>query len=303
MPTIRRSVSSLASLASFEAAARHGSFTLAAAELGVTQAAVSRQIKRLEDDLNVRLFLRSHRKVELTVEGRLLAKVMTEAFGRVTETVDAIRQPLADDTVIVGTTLAFSHFWLVPRLPAFRAAHPGIKLRLISEDTGFDLRQGRMDVVVRYGEPPFAEALSLASMPDEVFPVCSPAFLASVSPTTDPRTISAYPLIGLEWLDPAWLSWSRWAIQAGHGEVEVRSELRFNHYTDAIYAAINGEGVVLGWRQLISSLLEDGRLVRLGEAASIPSERYHVLRPSHRKPTAPVERFTAWLVSEFGSVS
>ncbi|EYD77276.1 transcriptional regulator, LysR family [Rubellimicrobium mesophilum DSM 19309] len=301
MPTIRRSVSSLASLAAFEAAARHGSFTLAAAELSVTQAAISRQVKRLEEELNTPLFVRSHRKVELTADGQLLARVMTEAFGRVAETVEAIRQPAPDDTVIVGTTLAFSHFWLVPRLPAFRAAHPGVKLRLISEDAGFDLRQGRVDLVVRYGQPPFADAQSLASMEDEVFPVCSPVLLATIDPPPALGTLAGFPLIRLEWQDPAWLTWPRWAGMAGIGHMSTRSELRFNHYTDAIYAAINGNGVVLGWRRLIAELLDGGRLVRLGGAVAIPVERYHVLRPVRRRLTPPAELFTDWLVGQFGA--
>jgi DNA-binding transcriptional LysR family regulator len=301
MPTIRRSVSSLASLATFEAAARHGSFMRAAAELGVTQAAISGQIKRLETELNCQLFIRSHRKVELTAQGQLLATVMTQAFGRIAETLEAVRQPAADDTVVVGTTLAFSHFWLVPRLAALRAAHPGIRLRLISEDVSFDLREGRLDVVVRYGEPPFADAMSLASMPDEVFPVCSPAFLDTISSSARLTAISNLPLIDLEWLDPAWLSWARWAAMADLGEMSTRSELRFNHYTDAIYAAIDGEGVVLGWRRLISGLLEDRRLVRIGSSAAVPSERYHVLWSANRMPTAAMRAFTDWLVGEFNA--
>jgi DNA-binding transcriptional LysR family regulator len=299
MPTIRRSAASMASLVTFEAAARHGSFTLAASELGVTQAAISRQVKRLEDDLGTPLFVRSHRRVELTVEGKILAKVMTQAFGRVAETLEAIRRPPADDTVVVGTTLAFSHFWLVPRLPAFRAAHPGIKLRLISEDAGFDLREGRLDVAIRYGSPPFADALSLASMADEVFPVCSPDLRARVNPPAALGTLAGFPLIGLEWQDPAWMTWPRWAAMAGLGHMSIRSELRFNHYIDAIYAAMNGEGVMLGWRRLISGLLESGRLMRLGHAVAVPAERYHVLRPSHRKPSPSADRFSTWLVSRF----
>jgi DNA-binding transcriptional LysR family regulator len=158
-----------------------------------------------------------------------------------------------------------------------------------------------VDVLVRYGEPPFTDAVSLASMADEVFPVCSPALLARINPPASLGTMAAFPLIGLEWQDPAWLSWPRWAAAAGLGHMSIRSELRFNQYTDAIYAAMNGEGVVLGWRRLILDLLEAGRLVRLGEAVAIPSERYHVLRPSHRKPTFPAERFSDWLAGRFTS--
>lgn len=301
MSTIRRSVSSLASLATFEAAARLGSFTLAAAELGVTQAAVSRQVRRLEDDLRTPLFLRSHRRVELTAQGRILASVMTEVFGRAAETVEAIRQPVGDGTVALGTTLAFSHFWLVPRLTAFRAAHPGIRLRLISEDTGFDLRHDRLDVAIRYGVPPFADAVSLASMSDEVFPVCNPALADSIGPNAGLAAILAAPRIGLEWLDQSWLAWPRWATMVGHRGPAGQGELRFNQYTDAVYAAIAGQGVVLGWRRLIADLLADRRLVRLGDDVAVPAERYHVLRPSGRQPTPPAKKLIDWLVCQFGA--
>lgn len=298
-PPIRRSVSSLSALATFEAAARHGSFTRAAAELGVTQAAVSRQIRRLEEELSTPLFVRSHRRVELTAPGQLLSTVMTEAFGRMAQTLDAIRHPAADDTVTVGATLAFSHFWLVPRLPAFRAAHPKVRLRLISEDSGFDLREGRLDVAVRYGGPPFSDAASLASMPDEVFPVCSPKLRDAFAGEADVGRMPALPLIDLDWRDPAWLTWQRWAALAGLGEAPVRSGLRFNHYTDAVYAAINGEGAMLGWRRMISGLLQEGRLVRLGDTAAVPAERYHLLRPHSRKPSPATDLFTEWIVSQF----
>lgn len=299
MPTIRRSVPSLASLTIFETAARRGSFTLAAAELGVTQAAVSRQIKALEEDLGTRLFVRSHRKVDLTVHGQLLASVMTDAFGRVAEVIEAIRQPVLEDTVVVGATLAFSHFWLVPRLSAFRAAHPEIKLRLISEDAAFDLREGRLDVAVRYGELPFADARSLASMPDRVLPVCSPQLRDRLGPVTGPERILDFPLIGIDRTEPAWLSWPRWAALVGLAGAPMRSELQFNHYTDAIYAAIAGEGVVLGWQRLVSGLLEGGRLVTLTDRPAVPPDAYHVLWPAGRRASAATCRFTDWLIEQF----
>lgn len=301
MPTIRRSVSSLASLAAFEAAARHESFTRAAEELGVTQAAVSRRVKHLEDELGTSLFVRAHRKVELTAPGQALARVTSDAFGRVAETVEAIRRPAASDTVVLGMTLAFSHFWLVPRLAAFRRAHPGVRLRLVSEDAEFDLRQARMDVVVRYGAPPFPDAVILASLADEVFPVGSEALVGPTAGLPDAEAIQAVPLINLEWLDLAWLSWSRWAPLAGVTDPGSRGELRFNHYTDAVYAAVAGQGVVLGWRRLIGGFLADGRLVRLGTAAAVPVERYHVLHPAGREPSPATELFTDWLVGEIGA--
>lgn len=298
LPPIRRSVPSLSALATFEAAARLCSFTRAAAELGVTQAAVSRQIRRLEEDLNRPLFVRSHRRVELTTEGERLSAVVSEAFGRVARTVEAIRHSAVDDVVTVGATLAFAHFWLVPRLPAFRAAHPHVRLRMISEDSSFDLREGRLDVIVRYGRPPFSDAISIANMEDEVFPVCSPRLQETIQGAVEPERIFALPLIDLEWREPAWLSWSRWAALAGLGEVPVRSRLRFNHYTDAVYVAINGEGALLGWRRLIAGFLGDGRLLRLGDRAAVPAECYHVLLPRSPKPSDSVALFTRWMTDQ-----
>src|SRR5690554_4039556 len=123
MSGIRRSVSSLGALVTFEAAARLSSFTRAAAELGVTQAAVSRQIRLLEQEFNILLFRRAHRRVVLTPAGQVLAQTLTGAFGQVTDAIDTIRRPDAGDLVTLGATLGFSHFWLLPRLPQFRMAH------------------------------------------------------------------------------------------------------------------------------------------------------------------------------------
>lgn len=293
MTGIRRNLPPLALFVTFEAAARLGSFTRAAAEMGITQAAVSRQVRRLEEELGLRLFLRAHRRVEPTPAGRHLAATLTEIFGRLTETVEAIRPVPARDMVVVATTLAFAHFWLVPRLPLFRARHPGVRLRLISEDAAFDLRQDRIDAVVRYGRPPFADGTILASMADEVFPVASPALLER-----DPA--AALPAIGLEWPDPSWLSWERWARLAGaDGQAIPAPFLRFNHYIDAVQAAINGEGVVLGWRRLIAQALREGRLVRVGHVSAVPVERYHVLVPTLRRPGPGAQAFCDWLQEEF----
>ena len=139
MPNLRRSIPSMSALATFEAAARLSSFTNAAAELGVTQAAVSRQIKLLEDDLNIRLFVRANRRVVLTAEGAALATNVSNAFGSMAEMIETIRQPVAENVVQIGASLAFSHFWILPRLTAFRFQHPEIKLKLIADASITDI--------------------------------------------------------------------------------------------------------------------------------------------------------------------
>lgn len=293
MTTLRRSISSLGALVTFEAAARLESFTLAASELGVTQAAVSRQIKHLEQDLGTSLFARGHRRVTLTPAGQILASTLTGAFGRVTEAIGMVRQQAAPDVVTVSATLAFTHFWLMPRLPAFRAEHPDIRLRLVAEDAGIDLRQTPRDVLVRYGLAPFEDGRSIASCPDEVFPICSPALAQKVG--GERPALSGLPLIDFDPADPTWLTWPQWAARTDQPGELARGDLRFSHYADTVYAAINGAGIALGWARLVRDLLDQGRLVRLGSQRVVPEERYHVVIPLGRNPAPAAMRFTDWL--------
>lgn len=304
MPSLRRSIPSMNALATFEAAARHGSFTQAAAELGVTQAAVSRQIKLLEDDLNTPLFVRAHRRVTLTAGGAALAGAVSGAFASMAEMIETIRQPHPANTVTIGATLAFSHFWILPRLSEFRAAHPEIKLKLVADDSAIDLRRDRLDAVIRFGKAPFPDGRSLASHSDEVFPVCSPKLLDRLG--LDPKAVDLQrlPLIASDTVNPSWLTWRTWARAAGLGAALGRapelSRLRFNHYTDTIEAAVNGEGVALGWSTLLAGHLAEGRLVRLGAGSVVTEEQYHVVVPAGRERSAATEVFLDWIVGKFG---
>ncbi|MBI1173550.1 LysR family transcriptional regulator [bacterium] len=304
MPTLRRSIPSLSALATFEAAARLTSFTNAAAELGVTQAAVSRQIKLLEHDLNTRLFVRANRKVVLTASGAALAATVSTAFDSMAEMIETIRQPISQNVVEVGASMAFCHFWILPRLSAFRAQHPLVKLKLIADDGITDLRRDRLDLAFRFGKPPFADARSLASTPDEAFPVCSPALLRQRGMTADGADLVHLPLIASDILNPSWLTWRSWALGVGLGDAlgraSDRSGLHFNHYIDTIQAAVNGEGVALGWSTLLKGHLDEGRLVRLGRHSLATQERYHLLVPNGRVPSAPATTFIDWVISAFG---
>ena len=302
---LRRSLSSINALATFEAAARLASFTQAAAELGVTQAAVSRQIKQLESDLNTALFLRAHRRVALTPAGAALAGTVTGAFDSMAEMIETIRRPEPVNAVTVGATLAFSHFWFLPRLAAFRAIHPQIRLRLIADDSPTDLRRDRLDVAIRFGRPPFADARSIASHADEVFPVCSPRLLEAAGMTAEGADLLRLPLIASDTVNPSWLTWRSWSQALGLGPAlgvaSDRSPLRFNHYTDAIQVAVNGEGVALGWAMLLSGHLDEGRLVRIGPASLALQDRYHVLVPQAGEASASAAFFLDWIADSFSA--
>ncbi len=295
----------MSALATFEAAARLGSFTQAASELGVTQAAVSRQIKLLEDDLNTALFVRAHRKVALTPAGAALAGTVGGAFASMAEMIETIRRPQLGDTVTVGATLAFSRFWILPRLSDFRTAHPSVKLKLVSDDGPADLRRDRLDAVIRFGAPPFPDGRCIASRPDEVFPVCSPRLIDRLGFDPEHADLSGLPLIAADNVNPSWLTWRTWAKAVGLGpalgRASDRSELRFNHYTDTIEAAVNAEGVALGWSMLLERHLADGRLVRVGSRAHPTEQRYCLVVPSERDLAPPTRAFTSWMAGQLAA--
>lgn len=301
MPSFRRSLASLSALSAFEAAARLGGFTAAAQELGVTQAAVSRQIRALETDLRAPLFRRVHRRVELTAAGRVLALAVGQAFERIADAIDVIRPtrtPQPQEALRVGASLAFSHFWLLPRLATFRAAHPSITLRLVSQDLPADMREGAVDVAIRYGRGPFRDGEIAVSMGDEIVPVASPALCARVADLSPDAGVIALPRIDVVAHDPTWVTWRGWFLRAGFGRIADTGILQFNHHTDAIYAAMDGQGVALGWTRLLERPLRDGRLVRLGSRSIIPEEGYNlVLAPGSTAQPA-VAAFTSWMTDE-----
>ncbi|SEA78091.1 LysR substrate-binding domain-containing protein [Rubrimonas cliftonensis] len=293
--SFRRLLPSLGQLATFEAAARLGGFTLAARELGVTQAAVSRQIRLLEEELRVELFVRGHRRVDLTPSGAVLAAAVAHGFERIADAIEVIRRPELTEALTVAATVAFSHFWLLPRLSTFRAEHPGVKIRVLSQDAKMDLRAGGVDVLIRYSEPPFPDGEVQAMRADAVFPVCSPGFAAQIAGAR----LGDLPLIGAEGPDASWLSWRRWSALAGVGRLSEDGALRFSTYTDAVYAAVDGQGVALGWGMLLGQLLEDGRLVRLGAAEAAPPEAFCAVTPLVRARKPAALAFTDWLASRF----
>jgi len=296
MARLRRNVPSLGALATFEAAARLGGFTKAADELGVTQAAISRQIRALEADLKVQLFVRTPRRVVLTDAGRVLAGAVGDAFQTMSDAIDTLREPREPNVLTISTSLSFSHFWLLPRLPSFRSLNPELQIRVLSQDAPVDLRQGEVDVVIRYGTPPFPDGDALASLAEEAFPVCSPDFAATYGcRAISPAKLSCLPLIEGHTEASDWLTWPQWFDRAGLPPVGRQRMLVFSHYSDAVYAAMTGQGVVLGWRRLLERPLGDGRLVQLGDIVVSPREAHHVVVASKRAAKPAAIAFARWI--------
>jgi DNA-binding transcriptional LysR family regulator len=293
--TLRRHIPSLTALTAFETAARLSSFTKAATELGVTQAAVSRQIHALEQALSFPLFRREHRKVTLTEKGRILATATRDAFGMIAETVADLRKDGSSQALTISATVAFSHFWLVPRIWDFSRRYPEINLRIVTQDSLPDLHGGDVDLAIRFGTGMWRDLQAETLFEDEVFPVCSPDFAHSAGALAVPGDLVPYPLISNDAEDPMWIGWNEWLSAFSVMVPKRMSGLRCSFYTEAIYAALNGQGIALGWKNLVDDLLRQKRLVRLTDAAITPRGAYFVILPTRQSRNASVDLFLDWL--------
>ncbi|WP_183795240.1 LysR substrate-binding domain-containing protein [Rhizobium sp. UBA1881] len=288
----RRRLPSLTALIMLEAVLRRKSFTAAAGELGVTQAAVSRQIALLEDEVGVPMFIRKHRAIEPTAACEALGASLAQSFVNIAETIDAIKVS-AKDVVTIGATVAFSTFWLLPRLADFRSQNPGIQIRVVSQDSRINLDDGDIDIAIRYGVPPFNDGTSIASRDDEIMLVCSPNYLKRRSP--GPLAVTD-ELIETDVEDRSWLSWSNW-LASLDVRLEIRPALRFNHYTETVFAARSGQGLALGWGLLVQTFLDDGTLVPFDDTRLPSGARYNVVLPIRSRRTLAIDRAAAWLTA------
>lgn len=291
---IRKAFPSLNALLVLETAARMRSFTAAAAELGVTQAAVSRQVAMLEAELGAPLFVRRHRAIEPTPACALLASSLASSFARITESVEVFRARNPQRTITIGATTGVSALWLLPRMGELRTRFPDAQIRLISQDSRINLDSGEVDVLMRFGTPPFDDGQTLASRADEVFPVCSPEYRDRMA-SSGKHFPDGTDLIANDIPDRSWFTWHDWFARAGISADHGDASLQFSHYTEVLDAARAGHGVALGWGVLVNALLRQGALVRLGDAAVKPEGRYNLVVPLRQKPDPLRETLVAWL--------
>lgn len=285
----RRLIPSMTALLEFEAVARLSSFTLAAQELGVTQAAVSKQVKLLEDTLNARLFHRLHRSIKLTTEGYALYAVVAESMQRIAGTFDKIAEGTTEQELVLASTSAFSQLRILPRLTALRQAQPDLHLRLVST------QHHDVDLAVRFGTGRWDDGTSTLLFDEEVFPVCSPAWLASHPAPHTEQDLHHAPLIESDATLEGWITWNSWFRALGEAPPRLTYQLRCSHYSDAVQAALQGHGIALGWGRLVHHLLESGELVRVTPLVVKPKDAYYVVVPTGRSSSGFVQILTQWL--------
>jgi DNA-binding transcriptional LysR family regulator len=296
--SLRRKLPPLTGLTAFEATARLGSFTRAAEELGVTQAAVSRQIHLLEGGFGFALFRRLHRKIELTEKGRSLSTATTTALNLVAETVDEITREETTEGLTISASVAFSHFWLLPKISFFSRAYPGSALRIISQDSPASLAGSDVDVAIRYGNGMWSDGRAELLFEDEIFPVCSQAYAKVVEPVSELTELLRHPLISSDTEDPSWSGWDEWFAAFSIKAPRRTSGMRCSFYTEAIYAALNGQGIALGWKRLVQDLLNQKTLVRLTDQSISTRNGYFIVVPSRSSKNPRMTQFVEWLRAE-----
>ncbi|MFO1282568.1 MAG: LysR substrate-binding domain-containing protein [Burkholderiales bacterium] len=296
-----RRLPSLDFLRGFEAAGRRLSFTRAAGELALTQSALSRQVRALEDALGVALFERRHRALALTVAGAALHREITEALSAIAGAAERARAGPRDPVLTVTTTVSFASLWLIPRLAGFRARHPDVEVLVSADDRSVDLARGEVDIAIRYSDDRAAPAGGRRLFGDRMLPVASPALACDrARPLKRPADLARHVLLHFD--DPEgrlpWLDWRVWLAANGAADVKPAGALRFSLYDQVIQAAVAGQGVALGRLPLIERHLAERRLVAPMTRRYESTRAYYALVAPHARSRADVAAFVEWIAGE-----
>ena len=285
---------SLNGLRAFEAAARHLSFTLAAAELNVTQTAISHQIKRLEEELGIRLFIRQNRALALTGEARDYLPGVRAAFNDLRLATDRLLRRDDDKVLTVSTLASLAAKWLLPRLTDFQEAHPGIDVRITTSASFVDFQRDNVDAAIRYGRGQWPGLRADWLMADELFPVCSPALVKGDKPLRCPEDLKDHVLLHTNNSD----DWRLWLTAAGlSARISRQPGITFDMTFMTVQAAIDGIGVAMGRTSYVQDDIAKGRLVVPFRIALPADAGFYLVSPDGRRDAPKLAAFRQWVVA------
>lgn len=297
-PTPRSRQLRLDLLHTFEAAARHLSFTRAGDELALSQSAVSRQIQQLEDSVGAVLFERRHRALALTDAGRILQRAVDDSLERLRDAAARVRSTAARQHLTVTCTPGFASFWLIPRLARFTSAHPDVDVRISATLELVDLERGSVDLAVRF--VPSAQGRGPMLFEEEVQPMCAPGLLRDARrPLRTPADLERHTLLTVEMRDaPPTAEWEPWLQLMGLASMHMAHTLRFTRYAEAVAAAVAGQGVVIGRLPLLADLVREKKLVAPFRSPAASRRGHFVTLAPHAAQHASARAFADWLVAE-----
>ena len=286
-------------LRSFEAAARHLSFTQAGQELFLTQSAVSRQIQQVEASLGVPLFERRHRALALTEAGQVLQRAVSDCMERLRDATSHVRSLSTLRQVSMTCTPGFASLWLIPRLVRFTANHPQVDVRISATLELLDLERSQVDLAVRFC--PIADGDGAPLFEETLIPVCSPSLAASrTNPLKKPADLANHTLLAVDLPQGMALTadWEPWSQVMGLHALRMKNTVRFSTYTDAVAAAIEGQGVAIGRLPLMAELLRSKRLVAPFSGGAASQRGYYIMMGSRGAANPDALDFARWLRAE-----
>ena len=294
MNRFKKSLPPLASLLPFEATARLGSVTKAAEELNLTQAAVSRQIRALEDNLGTKLFARRNRAVFLTDDGQALNQSVSSALETISTSAVQLRKTRKSNEIILFAQLCEGLYWLMPRLSKFYQSHQNIEVKVSVSTQPVTKALEHFDLALQTSTRNSGDCDLVFTVPDEVFPVCSPSYLDQYNYPVKITDLPNHRLLHHKVYPQDWIEWDDWLEQLNMPFRVGSKGTVYDSYPMMIQSAIEGHGIALAWRQTTSQLIKTGQLTRplkqsliLEQGLSLYSHPKCILRPE-------VEKFITW---------
>ena len=298
---LKKRLPPLEPLIAFEAAARLTSFTRAGEELHLTQAAISQQIRNLENSLQVKLFTRSHRAVQLTNEGREYLHTVAPILKQLAGATMDIQNVEFSRQLVLGCDHSFAAQWLGPRIARLRALMPEASLRIVASDDYDEILGSDVQAAVLHGDGNWPGFRALRLFDEEVFPVCSPDYPHAEAGEDRVEWLLEAQLIDLADNHWNWLNWRLWLGGNGIDEPLGNRNLQISSYPLVIDAACAGQGVALGWRYLVDDLLAQGRLVRPLRQSLHTEFGYYLVYRDNRQDDDLLLRLRDWLCDAFGA--
>ncbi|MBX2869453.1 MAG: LysR family transcriptional regulator [Acidiferrobacterales bacterium] len=298
MNKFRNLLPPLSSLLPFEAAARLGSITKAGEELGLTQAAVSRQIKSLESNLNVELFTRRNRAIHLTEDGEEFRQSVSSALETIAGSSMRLRERKKSGEIVLFAQLCEGLYWVMPRLSNFYQQHPNIEVRVPVSTRPITEFVEYFDIALQTTGRQSGDCEKVFTVPDEVFPVCSPGYLKKIQNAVTLSDLPDHHLLHHRVYPQDWIDWDDWLKDLG---ADIRVGLKgtiYDSYPMMIQSAIEGHGLALAWRQTTDRLLESGALVRPLKESLYLQDGLSVYRHPQCSVTPELETFIGWLQRE-----
>lgn len=285
----------LQTLRAFESTARLASFTRAADELAVTQGAISRQVRHLEERLGTTLFVRAARGVRLTPAGARFERAVREALEGLAGATAELTADRDGGPITVGATSAMASLWLMPRLTGFQRREPSLEIRVLASDRDRDRASDEVDLAIEYARQSLGGTGVQRLFDERIYPVCSPEYLRGRTGPQTTADLLRETLLDLEDDHPDWMGWSEWFAALGVDDTARRQPVRVNNYPTLLQAAVAGQGIALGWRHLVDDFIDAGSLVPVLNVAVPGPGAFFITSSRPLVAGRPVTRLMEWL--------